>query len=73
MWCEQAILDGITLTGSILQKKLAELLGIDSKKFSTSDGWLRRFKQRNDLRVYRRKGELDSVDYQDLPKHREEL
>ena len=76
MWCEQAILGGITFTGDILQKKaskLAELLGIDSKKVSASDGWLRRFKERNDLRVYRRKGELDSVDHLDIPIHREEL
>ncbi|CAG8640808.1 3557_t:CDS:2 [Ambispora gerdemannii] len=77
MWCEQAILDGVTFNGTILQnkaKKIADLLEIDESKFSaTSDGWLRRFKERNNLHVYKRKADLDSIDYAQIPVHREEL
>lgn len=74
LWAEQAIQDGITFNGIILQnkaKKLAELMGI--RNFLASDGWLFRFRQRNDLRVYRRRGELDSVDKSQLPQQRIEL
>ncbi|CAG8722287.1 4066_t:CDS:2, partial [Acaulospora morrowiae] len=56
LWAEQAIQDGITFNGHVLQtkaKKLAELMKI--KNFLASDGWLTKFQQRNDLRVYKRK------------------
>ena len=74
LWAEQAIQDGITFNGHVLQnkaKKLAELMKI--KNFLASDGWLTKFQQRNDLRVYRRRGELDSVDKSQLPQQRTEL
>ena len=54
LWAEQAIQDGITFNGNVLQnkaKKLAELMGI--KNFLASGGWLTKFQLRNDLRVYR--------------------
>jgi len=46
LWAEQAIHDGITFNGNILQnkaKKLAELMGI--RNFLASDGWLFKFRQ----------------------------
>ena len=61
-WITQALSDNQTLTGDILQLKarhFAQLLEIE--KFTASNGWLRGFKRRFQIRQYVKHGESRSA------------
>ena len=53
MWVCQALEDGITVTGDVIQEKwwhFAQMLKIPEDQWPTlSEGWLMKFKEQNDL------------------------
>ncbi|KAG9286297.1 hypothetical protein G9A89_014283 [Geosiphon pyriformis] len=48
-------------------KKFAKLLGMHENEMQFSNGWIQKFKKRNQLRVYRFHGEAESVSTKSLP------
>ncbi len=56
---------GYPISGPILQgkaKQIASELGVEGGDFSTSEGWLQKWKQRNNVRSYKIRGEFGNVD-----------
>ena len=64
VWYKQIMVDeGARPLGSMLKQKAIELAATDGRKFSPSDGWLSRWKNRYNI-VYRRKQEeKESTDF----------
>ncbi|CAG8717949.1 2674_t:CDS:2, partial [Dentiscutata erythropus] len=54
-------------------KKFAGLLGIPNADFKASQGWVDRFKKRNDLQKYKFHRESESVPVENLPNQRQKL
>src|SRR5437660_8255045 len=74
IWIDQAIARELTIQGHIIQEKakwFAERLGVEN--FAASDGWLAKFKKRNNLSSYKRRGESASAPIEEIPRFRTEL
>ena len=65
LWVSKAMGDGILLTGDVLRQKwniFADLAGIpEDERLKLSNGWLARFKERNNLMQRKRHGEAASA------------
>jgi transposase len=64
-WFATARARGYPINGLILQgkaKQIANKLGIKGGDFSTSEGWLHKWKQHNNVRSYKISGEFGNVD-----------
>ncbi|MBW0533398.1 hypothetical protein O181_073113, partial [Austropuccinia psidii MF-1] len=65
-WIQQELESNIEITGDVILQKWKEfswLAGIPSNKWlHLSNGWLQSFKNRNDLRNYKKNGELGGTD-----------
>lgn len=65
LWVLQAMGDGILLTGDVLRQKwnnFADLAGIpEDERLTLSNGWLARFKERNNLMQRKQHGEAASA------------
>jgi len=56
---------GYPISGPILQgkaKQIVNKLGIKGGDFSTSEGWLHKWKQHNNVRLYKISGEFGNID-----------
>ncbi|EXX61700.1 hypothetical protein RirG_168730 [Rhizophagus irregularis DAOM 197198w] len=74
IWVDQQISRNLTINGSIIQQKAVECANLlDITNFSASARWLSNFKQRNNLHIYKKKGEAGSVPIDELPQIRAEL
>ncbi|CAG8665025.1 8423_t:CDS:2, partial [Acaulospora morrowiae] len=65
----------INLNDSILMEHalaFTKEFGYDNK-FLASSGWLKNFKKRNNLRLYKKHGEIGSVNMEDIPQFRADL
>ena len=64
MWVCQALEDGITVTGDVIQEKwwhFAQMLKIPEDQWPTlSEGWLMKFKEKNGLKECKKHGEAGS-------------
>jgi len=64
-WFATAHARGYPISGPILQgkaKQIASELGVEGGDFSTSEGWRQKWKQCNNVRLYKIKGEFGNVD-----------
>lgn len=64
-WFSTARANGYPISGPILQEKAKQIaveLGIDVTDFGASEGWLQKWKQRNNVRSYKVCGESGNVD-----------
>jgi len=74
IWVDQAIAQGLTLQGHMVQEKAKWFAGrLGVKAFNASDGWLAKFKKRNRLSSYKRRGESASAPIEEIPRFRAEL
>ncbi|CAG8814932.1 17801_t:CDS:1, partial [Dentiscutata erythropus] len=74
LWVKHVIDNKQTLTSYLIQnkaKEFAQLLNED--KFNASNRWLQNFKQRHNIREYKRQGEANSASLDKLPKFRSKL
>ena len=76
LWVEHVLISGnIDLSDSLIIERalaFAKEFGFASK-FLASSGWLKNFKRRNNLRSYKKRGEIGSVNMEDIPNFRAEL
>lgn len=73
LWISQVSASGLTISDNILCEKageFAQALDIPKKSLSLSHGWLRGFKQRNNLRSFILHGEANSAPLEVLPQQR---
>jgi len=64
-WFATAHAKGYPISGPILQgkaKQIASELGVEGGDFSASEGWLQKWKQHNNVRLYKISGESGNVD-----------
>ena len=64
-WFYTARARGYPISGPILQEKAKQIageLGIEATDFTASEGWLQKWKQRNNVRSYKVSGESGHVD-----------
>ncbi|KAL2630270.1 hypothetical protein R1flu_014956 [Riccia fluitans] len=64
-WFASARVKGYPISGPILQakaKQIANELGVEGGDFSASEGWLHKWKERNNVRSYKISGESGNVD-----------
>jgi hypothetical protein len=77
LWVVRAMRDKITLTGDVLREKwkqFADLVKIpEDERLSLSEGWLHKFKNRNQLKEFKRHGEAGSANPEDIQKERERI
>ena len=76
LWVENAIAGGVILTDLLIKEKakiFAEALNIQEEDLSFSNGWLHKFKKRNNIRRYRIHGESGSAPLASLSEERTKL
>ena len=76
VWIDQMTSKGVILTETLMTEKaelFAKLLEIPEDELSFSNGWIFKFKLRNDLRSYRLHGEANSAPLETLPIQRQKL
>jgi hypothetical protein len=76
IWIDQMTSKGVILTEALITEKaelFAKLLEVPEDELSFSNGWIFKFKLRNDLRAYRLHGEANSAPLQTLPIQRQKL
>ena len=74
IWVDQAIAQRLTIQGHMVQEKAKWFAGrLGVKDFNASDGWLAKFKKRNRLSSYKRRGESASAPIEEIPRFRAEL
>jgi len=65
LWVSKAVAEKLLLTGEVIRQKwqkFADLVGVpEDERLSLSEGWLSRFKARNNLKEIKRHGEAASV------------
>jgi len=75
-WVEQVTTAAIEFNDQLIKEKgkeFAKLLGMCENDIQFSNGWIQKFKKRNQLRVYRLHGEAGSVSTESLPEERRKL
>jgi hypothetical protein len=75
-WVGQAINQGLPLSEDIIKQQgmnFAAKLGLDTDALKFSNGWIHRFKARNNLRCFRIHGEALSAPIESLPSERSYL
>ena len=76
LWVENVTAGGVILTDLLIKEKaryFAEAFEIPENELVFSNGWLDRFKKRNNVRRYRIHGESGSAPLATLPEEREKL
>jgi len=76
IWVENVTAGGIILTDLLIKEKakvFAEAFGIQENQLSFSNGWLDKFKKRNNIRKYQVHGESGSAPLASLPEERAKL
>ena len=76
LWIENAIAGGVILTDLLIKEKakiFVEALNIQEEDLSFSNGWLHKFKRRNNIRRYRMHGESGSAPLASLSEERTRL
>ena len=76
LWVENVTASGVILTDLLIKEKakiFAEALNIQEEDLSFSNGWLHRFKKRNNIRKYRVHGESGSAPLASLSEERARL
>lgn len=76
LWVENVTAGGVTLTDLLIKEKariFAQALNIQECELLFSNGWLEKFKKRNNIRRYRAHGEAGSAPLESLPEEREKL
>jgi Tc5 transposase DNA-binding domain len=77
LWVSKALADGVVLTGQVIRQKwttFADLAHIPmDERLNLSDGWLARFKTRNNLKEMRRHGEAGSAKPQTVENERQRV
>ncbi|CAG8758326.1 tigger transposable element-derived protein 6-like [Rhizophagus irregularis DAOM 181602=DAOM 197198] len=76
LWVENVTAGGVILTDLLIKEKakiFAEAFNIQEEDLSFSNGWLHKFKKRNNIRKYRIHGELGSALLASLPEERARL
>ena len=67
IWVDQLLARDLTLSGSIIQEKAREFANIfEISNFNASSGWLAKFKNRNNLHSYKKRGESMSAPIQEI-------
>ena len=75
-WISQVSAQGLVITDKVVAEKakvFGEKLGIEKNDLVFSNGWLRGFKQRNNIKAVRIHGEANSAPLENLPLFRNEL
>ena len=70
LWVENATAGGVILTDLLIKEKakiFAEAFNIQEEDLTFSNGWLQKFKRRNNIRKYRIHGKSGSAPLQSLP------
>jgi hypothetical protein len=76
LWVENVTAGGVILTDLLIKEKakiFAQALNIQENELVFSNGWLYKFKQRNNIRRYRIHGESGSAPLTSLPEERTKL
>jgi len=76
LWVENATASGVVLTDLLIKEKaktFAEAFNIQEKDLTFSNGWLHKFKRRNNIRRYRIHGESGSAPLASLSEERTKL
>ena len=76
LWIESVMANGIILTDLLIKEKarfFANALNIQENECMFSNGWLYKFKKRNNVRKYHMHGESGSVPLASLPEERARL
>ena len=76
LWVENVTAGGVILTDLLIKEKaryFAEAFEIPENELVFSNGWLDRFKKRNNIKRYRIHGESGSAPLANLPEEREKL
>jgi hypothetical protein len=76
LWVENVTAGGVILTDLLIKEKakiFAEAFNIQEEDLSFSNGWLYKFKKRNNIRKYRIHGESGSAPLASLPEERARL
>ena len=75
-WVEQVSASAVVLNEQLIKEKgwsFANLLGIDEDDFHFSNGWIQKFKKRNQLVSYKFHGEGASAPIESLPEEQRKL
>ena len=75
-WVEQLTAATIEFNERLIKEKgkeFAMLLGMQENEMQFSNGWIEKFKKRNQLRAYKLRGEAGSVSTKHLPEERRKL
>ena len=73
LWVENVTAGGVTLTDLLIKEKariFAQALNIQENELVFSNGWLEKFKKRNNIKRYRAHGEAGSAPLESLPEER---
>src|SRR4051794_13530505 len=76
LWVENVTAGGVILTDLLIKEKaktFAEAFNIQENELVFSNGWLYKFKQRNNIRRYHIHGESESAPLASLPEERTKL
>lgn len=76
LWVENVTAGGVILTDLLIKEKarfFAEAFNIQEQDLAFSNGWLYKFKKRNNIRKYRIHGESGSAPLTSLPEERRKL
>lgn len=76
LWVENVSAGGVILTDVLIKEKakiFAEALNIQEEELAFSNGWLEKFKKRNNIHKYRIHGESESAPLVSLPEERAKL
>lgn len=76
LWVENVTAGGVILTDLLIKEKakiFAEAFNIQEEDLTFSNGWLHKFKKRNNIRKYRIHGESGSAPLASLPEERVKL
>jgi Tc5 transposase DNA-binding domain/Fission yeast centromere protein N-terminal domain len=76
LWVENVTTGGVILTDLLIKEKakiFAEAFNIQEKDLAFSNGWLHKFKKRNNICRYRIHGESGSAPLASLPEERRKL
>lgn len=76
LWVENVTAGGVILTDLLIREKakiFAEAFNIQEKELAFSNGWLHKFKKRNNIRRYHLHGESGSAPLASLPEERTKL
>jgi len=76
LWVENVTAGGVTLTDLLIKEKakvFAQAFNIQESELMFSNGWLEKFKKRNNIQRYRAHGEAGSAPLESLTEERTKL